>query len=158
MPDQTQLMFSSAEHPARGSRSQDSEEEWMMTVLDSQEPLLKFVVKHSRPGWSGKTCLGVFPQTEDGISVPSSERWSSSGTASATESLMHSISECHKDGDVSFLSDILEEAGDHLLRFYLSEKACKGILRRAEKRGKELPPALLQALMAQASDQRQALP
>jgi len=30
----------------------------------------------------------------------------------------------------------------------LSPKACQGILRRAEKRGKELPSALLKALMA----------
>jgi len=35
-------------------------------------------------------------------------------------------------------------------RFYLSAKACAGILRRAEKRGKDLPPALLRALEAVA--------
>jgi hypothetical protein len=31
-------------------------------------------------------------------------------------------------------------------RFFLSAKACQGILRRAEKRGKDLPPILKQAL------------
>jgi hypothetical protein len=31
-------------------------------------------------------------------------------------------------------------------KFYLSPKACSGILRRAEKRGKELPPLLRAAL------------
>ena len=43
------------------------------------------------------------------------------------------------------LSDILE-TGHIPARFYLSPRACQGILRRAEKRGKELPPLLKQAL------------
>ena len=33
-------------------------------------------------------------------------------------------------------------------RYFLSEKACSGILRRAEKRGKQLPETLRQALQA----------
>jgi hypothetical protein len=37
------------------------------------------------------------------------------------------------------------------MRFYLSSKACAGILRRVEKRGKELPPALRLALEAVAA-------
>ena len=36
-------------------------------------------------------------------------------------------------------------------RYFLSKKACSGILRRAEKRGKALPDALKAALMAVAS-------
>lgn len=35
-------------------------------------------------------------------------------------------------------------------KYYLSVKACLGILRRAEKRGKELPEILRQALIRQA--------
>jgi hypothetical protein len=35
-------------------------------------------------------------------------------------------------------------------RYFLSAKACSGILRRAEKRGKELPGQLHQALLAAA--------
>jgi hypothetical protein len=42
------------------------------------------------------------------------------------------------DDAVSSLSDILE-TGDVPQRYFLSPKACSGILRRAEKRGKELP-------------------
>jgi hypothetical protein len=55
----------------------------------------------------------------------------------------------HSDGDVCSLSDILE-TGDVPLRFYLSQKACQGILRRAEKRGKALPTVLREALLAVA--------
>jgi len=43
------------------------------------------------------------------------------------------------------LSDILE-TGDVPRRYYLTPRACAGILRRAEKRAKELPAALLAAL------------
>jgi hypothetical protein len=43
-----------------------------------------------------------------------------------------------RDEGVCSLSDILE-TGDVPRRFYLSARACRGILRRAEKRGKELP-------------------
>jgi site-specific DNA-cytosine methylase len=39
------------------------------------------------------------------------------------------------------------ETGDLPQRFFLSAKACAGILRRAEKRGKTLPSALQQALL-----------
>lgn len=48
--------------------------------------------------------------------------------------------ESPKDVRESFLSQILE--ADAPRKYYLSEAACKGILRRAEKRGKELPPLL----------------
>ena len=48
----------------------------------------------------------------------------------------------------SSLSEILESDPD--AGYYLSVRACRGILRRAEERGKELPPQLKAALMAQA--------
>lgn len=48
----------------------------------------------------------------------------------------------------TLLSEILEKNPDE--KHYLSETACLGILRRAEGRGKPLPPQLQQALMAQA--------
>jgi hypothetical protein len=43
------------------------------------------------------------------------------------------------------------ERGNLPQRFYLSPKACAGILRRAQRRGKELPLALKEALEAQAA-------
>ena len=46
------------------------------------------------------------------------------------------------------LSDILEADPDK--KYDLSQTACRGILRRAEERGKELPPQLKAALLAQA--------
>src|ERR1700721_3679386 len=67
-----------------------------------------------------------------------------------TEFLTLNISEYPSDGVASSLSDILE-TGELPQRYYLSGTACRGILRRAEKRGKELPEALRSALLAVAS-------
>jgi hypothetical protein len=44
----------------------------------------------------------------------------------------------------STLSQILEVNAPE--KYYLSAKACEGILRRAERRGKKLPPMLKEAL------------
>jgi len=52
-----------------------------------------------------------------------------------------------KDEGVASLSDILE-TGPLPERYYLTAKACAGILRRAEKRGKDLPRQLAAALQA----------
>ena len=59
------------------------------------------------------------------------------------------ISDWPNDASVSSLSQILE-TGPIPQRFYLSALACRGILRRAEKRGKELPEQLRVALEAVA--------
>ena len=46
------------------------------------------------------------------------------------------------------MSQILQDRPPR--RYYLSKRACLGILRRAAERGKDLPPRLAAALMAQA--------
>jgi hypothetical protein len=61
----------------------------------------------------------------------------------------HTLVPFPNDDAVCSLSDVLE-TGDVPRRYYLSAKACAGILRRAEKREKELPPALAAALSAVA--------
>jgi hypothetical protein len=53
------------------------------------------------------------------------------------------------DDGVCLLSEILE-TGAVPRQYYLSARACTGILRRAAKRGKELPPMLYRALLAVA--------
>jgi hypothetical protein len=58
-------------------------------------------------------------------------------------------SEFHSAAVASSLSDILE-TGDIPQRFFLSETACRGILRRAEKRGKKMPQPLHLALQTVA--------
>lgn len=68
-----------------------------------------------------------------------------------TESWTLGGSECPSGAVVSSLSDILE-TGPVPRKFFLSPKACAGILRRASGRGKELDPALKAALEAVAAE------
>jgi len=64
---------------------------------------------------------------------------------------MHSTSEFPKDGGVSSSLRNVLETQPVLPKFYLSARACEGILRRAERRGKTLPEALDKALRNQLS-------
>lgn len=57
--------------------------------------------------------------------------------------------ECPNAAVESRLSQILEERPH--TKYSLTPKACMGILRRAEKRGKDLPEALKKALLAQSA-------
>ena len=65
------------------------------------------------------------------------------------ESWMPNTSAWPNDASVCSLSQILE-TGPIPPKYFLSGKACAGILRRAERRGKELPEALRSALAAVA--------
>lgn len=59
------------------------------------------------------------------------------------------LSERPRVENPSRLSEILEQDADK--KFWLSAKACQGILNRAERRGKELPPELKEALIEQSA-------
>ena len=61
-----------------------------------------------------------------------------------TEFLTRNTGECPSAARECTLSSILQE--DAPDKYCLSRKACEGILRRAENRGKDLPPALEAAL------------
>ena len=70
------------------------------------------------------------------------------------EFTMHSFGESPREENASRLSQILEDSPHP--KYYLSEKACLGILTRAERRGKELPPELKEALLAQSRSKSEA--
>lgn len=102
-------------------------------------------------GPSSRTSPVFFPLTEEGVSRPSSARWLSCGLGAASLGGFWTLNglESPSDVDVSSLSSILE-TGDVPQRFFLTKTACEGILRRASKRGKPLPPMLQEALERQA--------
>ncbi len=77
-------------------------------------------------------------------SLKSSQRWMNSGTAWRGGCLTLRTSESPNVAVVCLLSDILENHAPP--KYFLSRKACQGILRRAKKRGKTLPEQLQQAL------------
>lgn len=64
------------------------------------------------------------------------------------EYTMPSFGESPREENASLLSQILEDSPHP--KYFLSEKACLGILTRAERRGKELPPELKAALLVQS--------
>src|SRR5690554_7555143 len=129
-----------AERPASPSPSPDSERDWMTRVATSCSPSVRLLAAIGPSGWFGRTSPASCHLTEDGILEPSSGCWQNSGMGSPTGFLTLNTSEwtatlvpSHSDGAVCSLSDILE-TGAVPQRFYLSGKACRGILRRAEKR------------------------
>jgi len=142
-----QLTFWSEEHPASHSVSQDSEEVLATAEGTSHSHICEWLINYVLDGQSGKTSLASCHQEEGGTLVPSSGRWLNSGIAVAGECWTLKTSESHKDADECFLSDVLQEIGEIQPRYYLSNTAAAGILKRAEKRGKKIPEALLNALL-----------
>lgn len=136
-------------------------------AFDAGSPTLAVALRWSSSDWrkhcalggsSGRTSLASCHRTEDGLLEPSLGRWLNSGMGGPTECWTHSMPEwtatltpSHSDDAVCSLSDVLEETSLVPQRFFLSRKACEGILRRAERRGKALPPMLLAALMSRAA-------
>jgi hypothetical protein len=140
-----QLTFLLAEPHANHSQSQDLERDWMIRVATSCLPTLPLLHDIGPDGWFGRTSPAYCHQTKDGILEPSLGRWANAGMGSHIEFLTLSISEWPSAAAVCSLSDTLE-TGNVPQRFFLSATACRGILRRADKRGKKLPPQLQQAL------------
>ena len=145
-------MFSLEELPANHSQSQVSEKEWKTLVATWPLNSVALLTRQNPSGLFGKMSPASCQVTEEKILVPSSGRWGNSGMGSLTEFLTLNTLELHKDAEESFLSDTLE-IGDLPQRFYLSPKACAGILRRAEVRGKNLPERLREALLTTVSQE-----
>ena len=124
--------------------------------------------------WCGKTSPEPLAVTKEKTSKPSSRKSSGSqnrkapmclclrggyganqdaymmtweGGRSLGEYTTLSFGECPREENGSLLSQILVDSAQP--KYYLSAKACAGILNRAEKRGKELPEILKTALMNQ---------
>ena len=126
-------------------------------------PIADFLKLCVPAGSSGKTSPGFSAQTAEKISVHSSGKLMKSGIVSRGECWMLNMCEWTvtlvpflKEDGVCSLSDILE-TGDIPPQYYLSPDACRGILRRAESRGRELPEVLRQALEAQAGKSNSTL-
>ena len=155
-------IFSSEELPASRSVSPDSERDWLIRVATSRLRILPLLTSIGPSGWSGRTCPASCHRETDGTLEPSSEGWQNSGMGGPTGSW--TLNGCEHNGihapsrsagDVCSLSDVLETKPVPP-RFSLSAKACSGVLRRAERRGKELPPMLKQALLAASQPEKES--
>jgi hypothetical protein len=101
---------------------------------------------------SGKTSQEPSAATLAETLLLSSKLWSTSGRVTLRGECWTAASqEWLNDAEECSLSQILEESAPQ--KYWLSPKACAGILRRAEKRGKELPRPLERALTNVASQE-----
>ena len=169
-------MFFAAEPPAKIIPSRDCASEWLEAAGNSPSHMLKLLHDIAPAGWSMRTSPEFSAATADETlrdfwEISAASRSPSPmadgvipGSSPASPRLMDSPTGCltlntsehaaslglsHSAAVVCSLSDILE-TGDVPQRYYLTAKACQGILRRAERRGKELPPVLMTALKAVA--------
>jgi hypothetical protein len=143
------LIFSAAASPVKTSQSPDNAKDSKPAnaqASSSSSPDVQTSLFQPEGGSSLRTFPDYFPARTDEISPSYSRRWPSSGfTTSPGECWTADTSECPNDGAVSSsLADVLQD--DVPSKYFLSPKAAAGILRRAEKRGRELPSHLLAAL------------
>ena len=158
-----QLTFWSEALHANPSALPDSDKDSKTLAETSCLHFLQSLRVFGLDGLSGKMFLESCRPTEEKILVASSEGWGNWGTGGhigcwTLNGAEHTgIQEPSRSADgVCSLSDVLEISAVQP-RFYLSQKACNGILRRAARRGKELPPMLLAALEAVAMVESQAV-
>jgi cytosine-specific methyltransferase len=138
---------SSAEVLASPSQSQETAK-----VLTAQAVLCgntsDVFEKLSQLGLFGKTSQARYRHRGGKISDACSSPWLNSGIVCLGEYLTLNISEYPKRAEECMLSDILETTVPS--RYFLTAKACQGILRRCEKVGRPLPSRMKEALEKQA--------
>lgn len=142
-------LFVEASH-VRTCRLPEKGKAWLEADQDSSLSLRELCLSLNQDGLSWKMYQDCFQAKRVEILPSSFDGWKNAGICKHGEFLTASISEWPKDAAVCSLSEVLET--EVAAKFYLSPKACAGILRRAEKRGKELPPMLYQALMQVAGE------
>ena len=143
-----QLTFLLAEPRVSHSASQDCAEEWQTSAATWPSNIFVWLNDCAPAGLFGRTSPASAHRDPDGTLVPSSGVWANSGMGGPTEALTLSISVWPSDASVCSLSDILE-TGDVPQRFFLSQRACAGILRR--RKGEKFPAQLKQALTTGAA-------
>jgi hypothetical protein len=150
------------DHPAKTSAWLESVQDWMDNGADCSGINAVSLIQSLPLGFCGKTSLALSPATTEPTLLPccgESQAHSPScpmGDGGLPESALDQSelqsggcltlngSEWPSDGVACSLSAVLEANVDR--RFYLSPRACYGILRRAEKRGRDLPISLEIAL------------
>ena len=147
----------------------DNVQDWLEADLDSSLSSIALLQAANQNGWSSKTSLDFSAPMEGETlqscleGLPASYRQflekagetlglqEARSTQWHTACSMRSFMEYPSAAAVCSLSDILET--DVPRKYYLSAKAARGILRRAAKRGKDLPEMLHRALLQVAGGQ-----
>src|SRR3990167_2528510 len=143
-----QPMLFAVDSPVRTYLWPESARAWLESGADCGLSSIALSSAISRDGLSSKMSPAFYLPTKAGTLPPSFAGWSSAGMASVGGFWTLSISDSPSAVVACSLSEVLE--ADVPLRYYLSPRACRGILRRAERRGKKLPPYLERSLRAVA--------
>jgi len=122
---------------------------WLENGADSGSSLHELLRSFIRDGLLSRMSPAFYPATKGETWEYSPDHWPNSATGGPIGCLTLNTSEWPRDAAVCSLSEVLEQ--DVPQKFFLSPRAAKGILRRAEKRGRELPQRLTVALTALAA-------
>ena len=140
-----QSTFLLEEPHANPSPSQDFAKDLLTLEGTSPSHILPLLTAIGPNGWFSRTSPVFCQQTEEKRLAPSSGRWQNSGMGSPTGCLTLNTSEhatsmelSRNDVAASSLSRILE-TGAVPQRYFLTPKACAGILRRLDQKGLKMP-------------------
>lgn len=144
------VISSAEESPARTGPSPGSEPESVAAgpAFSSTGPTESQGSLFDQDGSCSRTSRDSYRLPTEGTLESFSQRWANSGMAWPGAYSMLGTSESPRGAVASSLSDILEASPDR--RYALSARAAAGILRRADARGRDLPPELEAALRAMA--------
>lgn len=125
------------------ARGKDSQE-----LPDSCSNTFERYVNSVHVGLSGRTSQERSQASGGRLTASSCQRWMRSGMVWHGECWMRSFSVWPKDASVCSLLEVLEPCVAR--KYFLSAKACRGIISRADRRGKPLPKR--QALTEEAQE------
>lgn len=100
---------------------------------------------------SSKMCTGFSLATEDETSQSYSRRWTNSGMVSHGVCLTAKTSESPSNAVASTLLPCIE-TGEVSEKYFLSQNAATGILRRVDRMGRNLPPSFRRSLEILSED------
>lgn len=143
------LIASSADFPAKTSALPDGAPASPGNAPVSSMNMSALPKRSNRRGASLKMSQGCLALTADGTWPRSLKDFGNAGLWSATQCWTASISESRNVAGACSLSAVLQKEVSS--KYFLSPKAAAGILRRAQKRGRTLPPLLEAALRGLAS-------
>jgi hypothetical protein len=163
-----QLTLFQEAHHVKTSQWLDAVKDWMVQGADCSGINAVSLMNALPLGFSGKTSLELCPATAEPTLLPccgasqahrqgcpmevGATKVSSSdpnGGLSGGCLTLNGL-EWPNDASVCSLSAVLEPTAAP--KYFLSPRACEGIMRRAERRGKKLPAHLEEALQAEAQN------
>jgi hypothetical protein len=146
-----QLTLFAADFPVKTFLLQESDVDLLENGLDSGLSLSELSMMLNHDGWLSKTFQAFSVQTEEPTLPSYFTGWQDGGMVWGGEYLTLNTSDSPNAAEECLLSQVLER--DVPARYYLSKRACLGIIHRAEKAGNQIPAGLKAVLLAMIESQ-----